>query len=75
MKICVHAVVATLAWSAFLSLGARAADVTILGDRARGSDRAFPAGASPGTISLWFVRPPSVEDTVLLVYGAPRFTL
>ena len=49
-----------------------ASEVAVIGKQAAGSDRDFPSGASPGTISLWFVRPPLIEDKVLFAYGAAR---
>lgn len=53
----------------FMTAAAFGADHVIPDDRDMGSDRAFPMGAEPGTISLWFVRPPHVEDKVLFAYG------
>ncbi|MBM4039019.1 MAG: hypothetical protein FJ290_10955 [Planctomycetes bacterium] len=40
------------------------------GQKVVGSDRGFPAGSSPGSISLWFSRPPGVGNKVLFSYGA-----
>jgi len=40
------------------------------GQQITGPDTGLPAGASPGSISLWFVRPPGVRDKVLFVYGS-----
>ena len=42
------------------------------GQKVTGSDKGFPAGKEPGSISLWFNRPPGVSNKVLFVYGSPR---
>ena len=49
----------------------RNGQVTTIGQRQTGPDAALPHGASPGSISLWFVRPPGVSNKVLFVYGSP----
>ncbi len=42
------------------------------GGRTSGSDRGFPAGASAGSISLWFSVPANARDMVLFCYGSPQ---
>ncbi len=59
-----------LALLANVSLAAENDRVTVLGQQTTGSDADLPDGATPGSISLWFVRPPGVSDKVLFVYGS-----
>jgi len=41
------------------------------GQKVTGSDKGFPAGSAPGSISLWFNRPDGVGNKVLFSYGTP----
>ncbi|NQT89407.1 PD40 domain-containing protein [bacterium] len=41
------------------------------GHKLTGSDKEFPNGKSPGSISLWFNRPDGVGNKVLFSYGSP----
>jgi len=50
--------------------GAHALAFTSPGQVAVGPDHGFPAGASAGSISLWFNRPTGVANKVLFSYGA-----
>ena len=45
------------------------------GHQVTGSDAGFPAGASSGSLSLWFNCPAGVGDKVLLSYGSPPVPL
>ena len=50
--------------------GSQAIAFVDAGQKITGPDRGFPSGSSPGSISLWFNRPPGVSNKVLFSYGA-----
>jgi hypothetical protein len=51
--------------------GSRALRFTAGGQQVSGPETGFPAGSSPGSISLWFNRSEGVGNKVLFVYGTP----
>ena len=52
--------------------GARSLGFLSPGQKVTGSDKGFPTGKEPGSISLWFNRPPGVSNKVLFVHGSPK---
>ena len=52
--------------------GAHALAFLEAGQKVTGPDRSFPTGAQPGSISLWFNRPPGVDNKVLFSYGSQK---
>ena len=51
--------------------GSPALNFTAALQEVTGNDAGLPAGASPGSISLWFNCPAGVSNKVLFVYGTP----
>jgi len=50
--------------------GGRALCFLEAGQPVVGPDKGFPSGTQPGSMSLWFNRPPGVGNKVLLCYGS-----
>ena len=53
-------------------LGAHSLVFFAPGLKVTGPDAGMPAGAAPGSLSLWFNRPPGVSNKVLLSYGTQK---